>query len=212
MLGRSPTGTRGPLLSSILRELADLRRPEAALSLSCRIGARAHATARALAAAVPTLVSAFARMAATTPDAARSLVACLERGHGESVLADVVGTLGGVPSASTDAILEEALGERRGAIEAQIARSAGIDPSQARAVLASSATVVLGALGHALRQRRWSADDLTRTLAGELNLAEDAVPGSVGVLEELLEADADSDIGDDVTEVGAELLARLCER
>jgi hypothetical protein len=197
-------------LSSILRELADLRRPRAAQAMSRRIGAQEDATARSLAAAVPTLLSAFARLAAS-PAAARSLLACLEGGRDGSVLADLPAALGSLPPARLEAILDQALGETRGAIEAQIARSAGIDPIQARAVLAASATLLLAALEHARRQGRWGADDLGRILAGELLLAEDAVPGSIGLLEELLEGAADAELGEEVVEVGARLLTRLCD-
>jgi hypothetical protein len=197
-------------VSSIFRDLANQFGPEAARSLSRRIGAREGATARALAAAVPTVMSVFARVAAS-PGNAPLLLAGIEWGQEGRTPLDAAGALGSQRSASADAILDDALGERRGAVAAQIARPAGMDAVQASAVLAVSATLLLGALGRARRGRPWSAEDLARTLARELTSAEDAVPGSVGVLEELLEADADADIGDDVTEVGAQLLARLCE-
>jgi hypothetical protein len=197
-------------VSSILRELADLRRPEATRALARRIGAPEDATARALAAALPTLLSAFSRMT-SSPDAARSLLASPDGRPEGDVLADVPRALGALPSAGAEAILEEAVGARRGAVEDRIARAAGIDPVQARAVLAASATLLLAALGRALPGGHWCTGDLNRTLAVELNLAEDAVPGSVGVLEELLEADPDGELGEDVAEIGARLLDRLCD-
>ena len=196
-------------MASILRALSALQRPEAARALSRRIGAPQQASARALAAAVPTLVGVFARMAAS-PAAARSLLASLEENYDGTALADVPGLLGQTPSASTEALLDAALGTRRGAAEAQIARSAGVGRLQASAVLAASASLLLEALGAARRERRWSARDLTRSLARELTRAEDAVPGSVGVLEEVVEGCAAVGIVEDVSAVGAQLLARWC--
>jgi hypothetical protein len=148
---------------------------------------------------------------AASPASARALADCLECDRDVRRLAGATGAAGTGSSASTEAILDLALGQRRGNVAAQIARSAGIDPVQADAILACAASLLLGALSDARRRSAWSEDDLRRTLAVELTLAEDAVPGSVGVLEELLEAAPDADLGEDVAEVGTQLLARLRE-
>ena len=58
---------------------------------------------------------------------------------------------------------------------------------------------------------------IVRTLAvsidvTERNRAEETVPGSIGLFEELLDADHDGEIGDDVTRLGAQLLGSLFRR
>lgn len=196
-------------MRSILGELAGLRRPEAAQALGRRLGGEADASARALAAALPTLLSALARSGARS-EAVRLLAEALEREPDEGFPADVPGALGTAPPAWVEAILDLALGTRRAVVEVQIARRAGLEPIQAGTVLAGATMLVLAALHRASRQEGCDAVGLARRLAAERMLAEDAVPGSVGIFEELLEADADTDLGDDVTEVGAQLLARLC--
>jgi hypothetical protein len=198
-------------MNSIFEGLADLQSPEAARTLSRELGTDEAATQNALAAALPALLGALSR-SGTSPDGARSLLVALDRDHDGSVLDDLLGALGGKRSGSAEEILGHLLGARRGAVESQIGRQSGLDPASVGKILAAVAPLVMGALGRARRQGNWDADGLSRELGAERARAEEAVPGSFGIFEKLLDADGDGEIGDDVTRVGTQLIASLFRR
>jgi hypothetical protein len=195
-------------VQSILRTLADLNSSDAARALSQRIGTDERSTARVLAAGLPTLLITLARNVASE-HGARSLLDALERDHDGGILDDVLGALRGTPCRLGDAILGHVLGARRSRVEIQIGRQTGLDPAFVSRILAVLAPFVLGAVGRARLAHGWDALDLRRALGTECTLAEDLLPGSVGVFEELLEADAGQEMGDEVPGVGEELLQRL---
>jgi hypothetical protein len=94
-------------------------------------------------------------------------------------------------------------------VETRIARQVGLDPASVSRILTVLAPLVLAAVGRARRRHVWDARQLARALGTECASAEDVLPGCVGVFEELLDADPDAEMDDDVSEVGAELLRRL---
>ena len=198
-------------MNSIFDGLADLQSPEAARTLSRELGIDEAATKNALAAALPALMGALSRTG-TTPDGAQSLLAALDRDHDGSILDDLLGTLGGAQSGSGEGILGHLLGARRGAVESQIGRQSGLDPASVGKILAAVAPLVMGALGRARSQGNWDADGLAQELGAERTRADEAVPGSFGIFEKLLDADGDGEIGDDVTRVGTQLIASLFRR
>jgi hypothetical protein len=198
-------------MDSIFKDLADLQSSEATRALSRQLGTDERATESALAAALPALLSALSRNA-QSPDGAQSLLAVLDRDHDGSILDDVLGALGSSPSGSAEGILEHLLGARRGAVETQIGKQAGLDTGSVSRVLAALAPLLLGAVARARRQGNWGAADLAEQLGAERNRAEETVPGSIGLFEELLDADHDGEIGDDVTRLGAQLLGSLFRR
>ena len=195
-------------MQSILRTLAELDHPDAARALGQRIGTGERSTARALAAVLPTLLTALVRNAASE-HGARALLAALERDHDGGILDDVLGAMRGTPCRFGDAILGHILGARRSRVEIQIGRQTGLDPAFVSRILAVLAPLVLGAVGRARLEHGWDALGLRRALGTECTLAEDVLPGSVGVFEELLEADADQEMGDEIPGVGEKLLRRL---
>ena len=122
----------------IFKDLADLQSSEATRALSRQLGTDERATESALAAALPALLSALSRNA-QSPDGAQSLLAALDRDHDGSILDDVLGALGSSPSGSAEGILEHLLGARRGAVETQIGKQAGLDTGSVSRVLAALA-------------------------------------------------------------------------
>jgi hypothetical protein len=198
-------------LNSIFESLADLQSPEAARTLSRELGTDEAATQSALAAALPALLGALSR-SGTSPGGSQSLLAALDRDHDGSILDDLLGALGGGQSSSAEGILGHLLGARRGAVESQIGRQSGLDPASVGKILAALAPLVMGALGRAQRQGSWDADGLARELGAERSRAEEAAPGSFGIFEQLLDADGDGEIGDDVTRIGTQLLGNLFKR
>jgi hypothetical protein len=198
-------------VNSIFESLADLQNPEAARTLSRQLGTDEAATQSALAAALPALLGALSR-SGTSPGGAQSLLAALDRDHDGSILDDLLGALGGAQSSSAEGILGHLLGGRRGAVESQIGRQSGLDPTSVGKILAAVAPLVMGALGRAQRRGSWDADGLARELGAERTRAEEAAPGSFGIFEKLLDTDGDGEIGDDVTRIGTQLLGNLFKR
>lgn len=198
-------------MNSIFESLADLQNPEAVGTLGRQLGTDPAATQNALAAALPALLGALSRSSAS-PDGAQSLLAALDRDHDGTILDDLLGALGGQGSSSAEGILGQLLGARRGAVESQIGRQSGLDADSVGKILAALAPLVMGALGRARRQGNWDADGLARELGAERSRAEEAVPGSFGIFEKLLDADGDGEIGDDVTRVGGRLIESLFRR
>ena len=198
-------------MNSIFEGLADLQSPEAARTLSRELGTDEAATQNALAAALPALLGALSR-SGSSADGAQSLLAALDRDHDGSILDDLLGALGGEQLGSAEGILGHLLGARRGAVESQIGRQSGLDADSVGKILAAVAPLVMGALGRARRQGNWDADGLVRELGAERSRAEEAVPGSFGLFEKLLDADGDGEISDDVTRVGTRLIESLFRR
>jgi hypothetical protein len=97
-------------------------------------------------------------------------------------------------------------------VESRIGQQSGLDADSVGKILAAVAPLVMGALGRARRQGNWDADGLARELGAERSRAEEAVPGSFGIFEKLLDADGDGEIGDDVTRVGTRLIESLFRR
>ena len=195
-------------MPSILRTLSDLLSPDAVQALSWRIGTDERSTERVLATALPVLLVALARHVANESGAA-SLLAALERDHDGGILDDPLAALRGTPCRSGETILAQVLGARRNPVELEIGRQTAVDPAFASRTLAALAPLVLGAVGRERRRHGWGALALRRALGTECTYAEDVLPGSVGVFEELLEAEADREMGEDVPDVGEELRRRL---
>jgi len=193
---------------SILRTLSDLLSPDAVQALSWRIGTDERSTERVLATALPVLLVALARHVANESGAA-SLLAALERDHDGGILDDPLAALRGTPCRSGETILAQVLGARRNPVELEIGRQTAVDPAFVSRTLAALAPLVLGAVGRERRRHGWGALALRRALGTECTYAEDVLPGSVGVFEELLEAEADREMGEDVPDVGEELRRRL---
>jgi hypothetical protein len=193
---------------SILRTLAGLNRPDVVRALARRVGADEPCTARVVAAALPALLVAVARTAASE-SGARSLLRLL-RDHGSAIPGDVVAALRDPPCPPGDAITQHLLAARRSRVEGQLARQAGIDPAPVSRIVAALAPLVLGAVERQRphRQHRWSPSELAQALGAECGLAEDLLPGCIGVFEELIDLDSDPELDEDVGALGAELLRR----
>lgn len=195
-------------MESPFASLQDLQRPDAARALSRKLGTDERATGDAIAAALPTLISALQRNA-TDPDGARALSGALSRDHDGSVLTDLLGSLAGGATRDGGNILEHVLGSRRAGVEQRLGRRTGLDASSMGQILATLAPLVLGALGKSQRQQGWDPGGLADALGGERVRAEKAAPGGLGPFERMLDMDGDGDVTDDVARIGGQLLGGL---
>lgn len=177
----------GSLLDSLSGHLDD----QALQRISGSLGTDQSATSKALAAAIPLLLTGLARNAAQ-PGGAEQLHAALARDHDGSVLD------GAAPAAAADgdAILGHILGDRRSVAERGIAGASGLDVSKVGPLLAMVAPLVMGALGKARRQGNLGPGDLGNLLGREG--ASLGSSGVMGMVAGLLDRDHDGSITDDV--------------
>jgi hypothetical protein len=192
----------------ILKTLAGLYGPDVFRTLGERVGADEASTSRVVAATLPALLVALARNAATE-SGARSLLEAVVRHHDGAILDDVLGALRRTPCEAGDAAARSVLAAGRARVETRIARQVGIHPALVSRIVAALAPLVFAAVQRAQDMHRFEAAALARALGAESTLAEDTLPGCMGVFEELLDPDPELEMGDDVSEVGAELLRRL---
>jgi hypothetical protein len=162
--------------------------------VSQTLGTDESAAARAVGAALPMILGALAKNA-QSDDGAAALSRALNRDHDGSALDNVAGTLSGYQTGPGAGILKHVFGERRGAVEQGLAKSTGIDPAKAGALLTMLAPLVMGALGKAQRTDALDPGGLAAMLGQERQ----RIPGgSSNPLLRLLDTDGDGSIIDDV--------------
>lgn len=196
-------------MNSILDMLQTQLAGEQSARLGERIGADTSATRKAVQAALPAIVAALASNA-RRPEGATSLARALEEDHDGSILDDLPGFLERGDTSDGNAILRHALGERRPAVETQVAENTGLDLATVSRLLPLLAPIVMGALGRQKRQTDLDPGGLAGMLAGEQQKAREMAPdGLAGMLGGLLDSEGDGlDIGD-VLDAGSKVLGGL---
>jgi hypothetical protein len=196
---------------SLLDLLGDQLTGEPAAQIGKQLDMDEGSAGKAIAAALPVLMTALASNA-SRGDGAASLAGALERDHDGSILDNLSGFLGSPETGNGDGILRHALGGRRPAVEQELGRQTGLDLSQVTKLLPILAPIIMGALGRAKRQDSLDIDGLTAMLTGERQSAERGSGASLGAFATLLDSDADGDVTDDVAKMGVGLLSRFLKR
>lgn len=167
--------------------------------LSRQVGADEATTANAMSIALPVLISALARNAAT-PNGARSLEQALDNDHDGSLLDNLSAMFGGqtVPNVSPKAlngagILEHILGTKRAPVEQSIGKASGLNLQQAGKLLMLAAPLVMAYL--ARRKKAQSAGAIGTVLDQERNEIERRAPGAGGILGQIFGGGQDLDAG-----------------
>lgn len=181
---------------------------DAVSHLSRRLGADEATTRKAVAGALPMLVAALANNSSDSAGAG-SLLGALDRDHDGSILDDVVGFLGQGDARGGEGILGHVLGGRQQTAAQGVSRMSGLDAGSAGQLLAMLAPLVMGALGRAQRQKQLDPTGLSEMLQGERRRVERAAPEGMGMLAQILDADGDGDVSDDVARLGVSMLGKL---
>lgn len=196
---------------SLLEMLTDQLAGGPTSQIGRQLGTDEGATGKAIAAALPLLMSALANNASRT-DGAQSLASALDRDHDGSVLDDVAGFLSSPDTRSGDGILRHTLGERRSAVEEELGRRTGLDGGTVAQLLPILAPLVMGALGRAKRQESLDTSGLASILTDERRQAETMSSGTMDMLSMLLDSDRDGQVADDLSRAGMGLLGRMLRR
>ncbi|HRJ45287.1 MAG: DUF937 domain-containing protein [Caldilineaceae bacterium] len=170
--------------------------------LSSQLGVDSASTQKAVGAAVPMLLSALGKNAAS-PQGAAALLGALRRDHDGSVLDNVSTALSSGSLGQDGAgILGHVLGSKQKKVAAGIGQASGLTGASSGQLLALLAPLVLGSLGKTQREDGLDATGLASLLSGQRAQANAGLGGLAG----LLDMDGDGDITDDVVKLGSKLL------
>ena len=182
--------------------------------LAGQIGASETQTGAAVSTALPMLVSALARNAAST-QGAESLGAALARDHDGSVLDNISGLLAGQATgkqANGAGILGHLLGAQQGRVEQAVSTGSGLDAGSVAKLLPMLAPIVMGMLGKTKKEQGLDVGGLMSMLGGERDALEQQTPGMAGMVGQLLDADGDGSVADDLLKMGGGMLGGLLGR
>ncbi len=192
-------------MSSLLESLTSQLTGGAAKQLAQQLGTDDAGTSAAIGAALPVLLGALAKNAASA-DGAAALSNALSKDHDGSILNDVGGAVTNFQSGAGAKILKHVLGGKQDAVASGLGQAAGLDAGKAGALLAMLAPVVMGALGKAQRSGGLDAGGLAAMLGQERQKM--APAGGLGGLLSFLDADKDGSVVDDVLGMAAKFLRK----
>ncbi|WP_375239512.1 DUF937 domain-containing protein [Aurantibacter sp.] len=157
-------------------------------------------TSSVLTMALPVLMKAMQRNA-STPEGAEGLMGAISGKHSGGIL-DNLGDLfgGGVNEDITndgDKILGHVLGAKRSGVESVIGQKAGMDSGSVAQILKVAAPILMGVLGKQAQQSNVSSSNGIGDLLGGL-LGGSSSSSEQNFLEQILDADGDGSIVDDV--------------
>ena len=165
-------------------------------ALSQKIGADLESTRKAVAAAVPTVMTAMSRKASESKESAQALLNSLDKDHDGSVLDDVGKqfrdtTIGGAAMAS------QLFGEGQQAVQSGLAKASGVTDDAMKKLMETVTPVVAGAVSKAKSVQNLDADGLKTMLATQADKVKAAVPEVMGRVNKLLDRDGDGDVDAD---------------
>ncbi len=157
-------------------------------------------TSSVLTMALPVLMKAMERNA-STPQGAEGLMGALSGKHDGSILDNLGGLFGGGVEESVtqdgSKILGHILGNRQQGVEKIIGEKSGLDTGSVGNILKVAAPILMGILGKQARQNNVSSgNDLTGLIGGMLGGS--GAREEQGFLEQILDADGDGSVVDDV--------------
>jgi hypothetical protein len=181
---------------------------EATDRISNQVGVDTGAASKVISGALPLLLGAMSRNS-RSGDGASALAGALDRDHDGSILDDVAGFLGKGPSSDGAGILGHLLGAKKSSAEAGLGKMSGLDAGSVGKILTMVAPLVMGALGREKRRQNLDPSALARMLGQEEQEVEKEAPGAMGLVGNLLDADGDGNVMDDVLKMGGDLLGGL---
>lgn len=159
-----------------------------------------------LSAAIPLLLGAMERNARST-GGAEALQSALQRDHDGSILENIGGYLGNPQQANGAGILQHVLGDKRTGVEETLGKMTNLGAGPMGKLLEMAAPLVMGALGRQQREDGVGVNDLGQYLGGQRKASE-AGAGILGMITNLLDADKDGSVLDDLTGLAGKLLGR----
>jgi len=193
-------------MSDILQELHGALGSSGMQQIAAQLGTDPATARNAVTTALPVLIGALARNA-SDPQGAGALLGALQRDHaGGGALNDVMGAITGHASGPGGSILGHVLGDRQAAVTQGVGQATGLGAQGAGTLLAMLAPLLLGALGRRQAQGGLDAGALAGMLATQRQAT--PLPGSLGAITRLLDADGDGSALDDVADMVGKLFRK----
>jgi hypothetical protein len=183
-------------MSSLIETITQQLSGNVVRQVGNQLGTNEIATSGAIAAALPVLLSALARNAAS-PTGATALNQALAKDHDGSVFEDTESAVANADSGPGAKILSHVFGGRQTHVAAGLGQATGLDSGQASSLLAMLAPLVMGALGRAQRNNGLDAGGLAAMLGQEKQQI-GASAGALGGLLGMLDRDGDGSAVDDL--------------
>lgn len=182
------------LLKMVTEQLMD----EGMLSkMGGSVGARPEQVKKVAQMGLPALMEAMGRNA-KDPDGLSSLLGALDQ-HQEDDVEDLSGFLNKVDTKDGAKILDHVFGGSKQRVQSNLARQAGMDPSQVSGILSQLAPILLGALGQEKKRGHMGTGSILGLLTD--GIGQGGNGGISAMVSGLLDADDDGSIIDDVSEL-----------
>ena len=163
-------------------------------------GNDSNKTSNVLTMALPVLMKAMERNA-STPQGAEGLMGALDKKHDGSILNNLGDLFGGGVNDDVvndgSKILSHVLGNKQRGVEQVIGQKSGLDAGAVGNILKVAAPILMGILGKQKREQNVSTSSDISGLLGGLLGGNDA-KNEQGFLEQILDADGDGSVVDDV--------------
>jgi len=177
-------------------------------TLSGMLGTDAKTTQSAVGTAIPALLAALGKEAAT-PQGANALSNALAKDHDGSILDDITGYISsGGNLTDGNKILGHLLGSNQQNVANSLGSVSGLGGQNMNALLAGLAPLVLGAIGKDKKEEGLDASGLSQLLTSSSAAAKQE-SGVMDVLNDLFDANNDGSAVDDLLNMGAGLLGGL---
>jgi len=197
--------------------------------LSQRVGAQPQQTQAATAGIVQTLLGAMARNVQRDPSQAAKIAGALERDNHAGLLDNIGAMLGGGGASSQNGramngmgILQHILGGKAGRVADQVSKSSGLNTSQVAQLMVTLAPLVMGALGKSKQQTGAQGGSGIASILGAVlgggglfggpQPTPQQQPAGNRFLNAVLDRDGDGNTGDDLAQMGMQLLGGLFSR
>ena len=198
-------------MASMIEMLMDQLGGDTLSQMSRQVGLSEKDTEQAMPDVLAVLTGALARNSAKG-DGANALASALDKDHDGNILDDLPNFLNNFQSGSGDGIIRHVLGDRRGEVEKKVSESDSLDIGTISKLFTMLAPLVMGMLGRTKKQSGLDIGGLTGLLGLESKEAERRAPRSTDIFTQLLDADGDGQITDDVSKIGMGLLGKLFGR
>lgn len=193
------------LLGGLMSQLGG----DAVSQMANKIGASPEATQSALGSMLPIMISAMAKNA-STPEGANNLSNALQKDHSPGLLDNVMGFLGdGGNESAGGGILGHVLGAKTQNVEKYVADDSGLSPSATSSLMKMAAPLVMSYLSKQTQASGGGADMLSGLLSSAVSSNKTAAPQSQNIIEQLLDANNDGSIMDDVAKMGMSFLGKM---
>lgn len=191
-------------MNDLLGTLSQQVGGQVARQMSRQLGTDVSTTESAINAALPMLLGAISRNAAT-PEGAKALNKALDQ-HDGSILNDLLGAVNSQDKRTDGAkILSHVFGNKQANVQQGLSQLSGLTADNSAQLLAMLAPVVMGALGQTKRSSGLDAESLSTLLGGQ----QAGIDSSLGGLAKLLDFDGDGSVVDDVLDMGSKMLGGL---